>query len=325
MADCQRILFIGYTPPPVGGISIHVSRLISFLCASGFKVSLYDYLKELNWAELWSNIREHSIIHVHSANPYFRLLMALICKLARRHIIITIHGNLGRYGFLKNTADSLAVLFGNTIIVLNRDSYQKAVKINTNVNLLSAFLPPANTTLPATVTSLMDSWKIGFSKVFCTTAFDFKLDNRGNELYGISFLINIFKDLPKLGLIISDPTGNNQEKLNNTVKGIGNIFFLTETHNFAGVIKICDVMIRATTTDGDSISVREALYYGKPVIASDCVQRPAGCLIYKTNDIASFKEQIKSLKIPAIKPSLDQSYGKNYLDLFMGIKEELHS
>jgi len=33
------------------------------------------------------------------------------------------------------------------------------------------------------------------------------------------------------------------------------------------------VLIRATNTDGDSLSVREALWFGKPALASDCVDR----------------------------------------------------
>ena len=43
-------------------------------------------------------------------------------------------------------------------------------------------------------------------------------------------------------------------------------------------------MIRGTFSDGDSLSVREALMLRKKVIATDCVDRPAGVTLFKYND-----------------------------------------
>ena len=42
----------------------------------------------------------------------------------------------------------------------------------------------------------------------------------------------------------------------------------------------CDAFIRSTTTDGDSLSVHEALHLKKDVIASNVVDRPIGTLTY---------------------------------------------
>jgi glycosyltransferase involved in cell wall biosynthesis len=39
----------------------------------------------------------------------------------------------------------------------------------------------------------------------------------------------------------------------------------------------CDALLRTTLYDGDSVSVREALYIGTPVIATDNGMRPPGC------------------------------------------------
>ena len=40
------------------------------------------------------------------------------------------------------------------------------------------------------------------------------------------------------------------------------------------------LFIRATTTDGDSVSLREALYFGAPILASDVVPRPDGVMLF---------------------------------------------
>jgi glycosyltransferase involved in cell wall biosynthesis len=46
----------------------------------------------------------------------------------------------------------------------------------------------------------------------------------------------------------------------------------------------CDAMLRTTLYDGDSVSVREALYIGTPVIATDNGMRPAGVRLIPVHD-----------------------------------------
>jgi glycosyltransferase involved in cell wall biosynthesis len=42
------------------------------------------------------------------------------------------------------------------------------------------------------------------------------------------------------------------------------------------MIADADVFLRTTLFDGDSISVREAVHFGVPVVATDCAPRPKG-------------------------------------------------
>lgn len=48
----------------------------------------------------------------------------------------------------------------------------------------------------------------------------------------------------------------------------------------------CDLLLRTTLYDGDSISVREALYIGTPVIATDNGMRPEGVFLIPPSDSA---------------------------------------
>lgn len=50
------------------------------------------------------------------------------------------------------------------------------------------------------------------------------------------------------------------------------------------VVKEADVFVRATLSDGDSISVREALALGVPTVASDVGFRPDGVITFLTGD-----------------------------------------
>jgi glycogen(starch) synthase len=53
------------------------------------------------------------------------------------------------------------------------------------------------------------------------------------------------------------------------------------------------VFIRPTLSDGDSISVREAVALGIPVVASNVGTRPDGVLLFEPGDVAGLVERVK--------------------------------
>ena len=57
----------------------------------------------------------------------------------------------------------------------------------------------------------------------------------------------------------------------------------------------CDVLLRTTLYDGDSISVREALYIGTPVIATDNGMRPEGVHLIPPSDPARLLDAVCEL------------------------------
>ena len=60
-------------------------------------------------------------------------------------------------------------------------------------------------------------------------------------------------------------------------------------------IKAADVLLRTTLYDGDAISVREALYIGTPVIATDNGMRPAGVHLVPMQDSFSLASAVTSI------------------------------
>jgi glycosyltransferase involved in cell wall biosynthesis len=59
------------------------------------------------------------------------------------------------------------------------------------------------------------------------------------------------------------------------------------------VMAASDVFVRATFEDGDSISVREAISLGTPVVASRVGTRPAGTILFEPGNAAELAAQIK--------------------------------
>jgi hypothetical protein len=57
----------------------------------------------------------------------------------------------------------------------------------------------------------------------------------------------------------------------------------------------CDLLLRTTRYDGDSISVREALHLGIPVIATDNEMRPPGVHLIPKADLKALCSMVEAV------------------------------
>ncbi len=57
----------------------------------------------------------------------------------------------------------------------------------------------------------------------------------------------------------------------------------------------CDILLRTTLYDGDSVAVREALYIGTPVIATDNGMRPPGVHLIPASNAARLSDAVQRL------------------------------
>lgn len=90
--------------------------------------------------------------------------------------------------------------------------------------------------------------------------------------------------------------------------------------NMQALWRKTDVYVRPTSTDGDSVAVREALDLGLQVVASDVCRRPDGVLTYKYGDNADFAGKV-SLALNAGRKSINQDYThyNRMLDIYKDI------
>ena len=115
----------------------------------------------------------------------------------------------------------------------------------------------------------------------------------GKEIYGIGFLIAFFASHNAYNLVILDPNNEYAPLYENKMPR--NVRFFSGENSFCGLIKLADAVIRNTSTDGDSFSVKEALFLHKPVLATDVVSRPEGTILFKYNDSESLENGINLL------------------------------
>jgi len=86
--------------------------------------------------------------------------------------------------------------------------------------------------------------------------------------------------------------------------------------------------LRPSRSDGDAVSIREALHAGVPVVASDVVERPAGVTLFPSEDVQQLRSAIQRLLYrtragvaragaESTNPSLGSSFSERLLDLYV--------
>lgn len=296
-----RILQFAVLPPPIGGVSVHVQRLID-RCSTDDTIycDIYDYSRDKNPINFFWKLYCADLIHIHLSNKTLRKHLVRLLKFFGKKSITTFHG---QYSF-EDERDIYALLHSTKSIVLNLFSINNAKKVGiTNVVLGGAFIPPSSTRIKPLRQQLLNQVThfIGnYERTFCTNASSYVLDKFGKEIYMGTELLRFFRNHPQWGLIFSDSSATYKDYFNE--KGIeipNNVLMISEKHDFVNIIKYSDAFIRATTMDGDSLSVKESLYYKVPVFATNVVDRPAGTIVFENvEDLADVFKNINCYNSP---------------------------
>jgi glycosyltransferase involved in cell wall biosynthesis len=118
--------------------------------------------------------------------------------------------------------------------------------------------------------------------------------------YDLPLQIDVMEDIlrrfPGAGLMIAG-AGSLEEELRNRIaaKPYAEHVLLFGDMPHAATLRVmveCEALLRTTLYDGDSVSVREALYIGTPVIASDNGMRPAGVRLVPASNREALRDAI---------------------------------
>ena len=181
-----------------------------------------------------------------------------------------LHGNYCNLRLVKKLILTVTLKTTDIPIVINQPSFDYCILRNHNTILIPAFIPPSKEQpLNSHILALINNIQASRKLIISTNASGLSYDENGNETYGIKFLINFFNNKPDTMLLISDPTGQNKEKYESMAK---NVMFISYPHSYYEILKRVDISIRNTSTDGDSLSVKESLYLGCRTICSDVVR-----------------------------------------------------
>jgi len=313
-------LILGTLPPPAGGVSTHLSRLLPLLDSENITYEVFDPNKKNKtgrnfWGLFLSLVKnKFSQIHIHS--PSFKTLSAIF--LARIFVKSELYFFAHNPIFFKNEGylfNKLLDAIVARVQQINAVSEMAKLAIledrpflENKIFMHSSFLPPDISSIQTIKKTYPDSL-IEFLEehhpilIFNAYRLHFKdeIDVYGLDLC-IELLIRLSERHPELGLIFALGKRNpRSDYLNSQLKRLQDRNLISQFHlldNFQGLWALfddCDIMIRPTLYDGYGISVSEALIMGCKVIASDCIKRQEGCIIFENRNIDDLEKVTLSL------------------------------
>lgn len=298
-----NIVLIGHFSV-VGGISTHLNRLMAHL-STKFKFFIVDESPKVNFGVSLFNIRTFNFlryldiikscdcIHVHSTPFVLRSFHLFIGLIFRKKKIITIHSLTTVNNWFNLFLLRIILHFYDEVIYVS-NKIKDTVKVKGVV--YNAFLPPIEHYESDLPSNLKDVVFLNRAKIICSSnAYRLNVYN-GIDLYGLDLILDCCLKLKNLRnnnyhfiFVIANPNFNKDlvETYKDFIYKNSLLSFITLVLNeisFVNLLLHSDVFIRPTVTDGDAISVREALHYGCNVIASDCCDRPLGVTVFKNRD-----------------------------------------
>lgn len=313
----KRILLVSPMPPWIGGVSVSSQRLYENLKRDGYDVAVYKL--KFNNPALNNNLciilrfffipfyvishKKYDIIHCHVPGIYRKLYLGCFKFLYKKaRLIFTIHGDIeillnSKLGCITlNRADKI-------ICVQMGDSQKVPFQLQYKCIDIPAFIFPNRISEKNIPNDVLNFVKYGEEPLVIFNG-AVVLSNQYYDLYGFNETINAYKQLRKeniqyrLLMLINNQVVSKQEKdfIEKIKRQIDDdpFVFLIENGRFEllPLLRYARIYLRPTKTDGDSLSVREALAMNCSVIASDKAKRPLGTIVYHT-----YEELLKSLKL----------------------------
>jgi len=318
----MKIIEIGSVPPAYGGVAVHLERLLGRLKDHDMPHLLFDiggvpkqkeYVVCLSWRQAIRRllVAPRSIVHFHNYSPwnllFFRLLgwrHMTILSLHNERFIEELHELPAPFRQLSTSSFNRL----KAIIVPNDDCRKllaPLVRNRNTIHVCPAFIRPslsASFALPEIAVGVRRRHRF----MIVSSAFAIRF-HHGVDLYGIDLLIELTARLRNehkmdVGAVFLLPSVDNDHyfaRLRSRIAELGvegSFLFLIEPLADACVLwRAADLVIRATSTDGDSLMVQEALWCGTPVLASDCAPRGPGVVTFRTRDVDDLVDKAETI------------------------------
>jgi len=305
----MHVLQLGPYPPPDGGISRNMLALRDELISQGHCCSIIatsktsDPVDEPNVYHPRSALAllcllitvKHDILHLHIGGDITNrvLALALTCTIfGSKQSILTVHSgawpltDAARNAAPGSWSGKIFRRFRRLIAVNEKiaDVFYRYGVADEKIKVVLPFslTPPAADVI---VPDRLSRFYADHKPVLLAVG---GLEKDYDPLQQIAALAYVRKEYPDAGLMIVGDGSMRTEVEATVAKGAhadsimlaGNVPHEVVLH----LIRDADIMLRTTLFDGDAISVREALYLGTPVIATDNGMRPKGVRLILNND-----------------------------------------
>jgi glycosyltransferase involved in cell wall biosynthesis len=337
----NKVAIIGVYPPPIGGISIHIKRLCDYLDSVGISYTIYDntqgkkdrpyvYTGPIErWCIGYFFRAKESVIHCHFMRWQVRFLLSLL-KLRGKRIIFTFHSYRQEesLGFLKRMMIRATGRLGDLFICgtekIAEDVVASGIPREKTV-VIGGYIPPMSKNDPP-LPQVVEEFIQGATPLIVSNGV---IGNffQGEDLYGADLCVELVRELaheyPSLKFVFcithTVDLAYRQELQRRIAeyKIEKHFLFVEESMEFYPLVKRSDPLIRATMSDGDAISVREALLFGVPVLGSDSSKRPPQVQLFKNRNLADLVAKTREIlgkekPAPVKSPNFAEDVVKGY-------------
>ncbi|MFT6765624.1 MAG: glycosyltransferase involved in cell wall biosynthesis [Alteromonas naphthalenivorans] len=305
----KKIVVLGPTPLPYGGVSVHIQRVIDIFKKQKNKIFVFDstqiytsYTRYL--VRLFFFVTSHwpDIVYYHTpdGNDYYELhTLRYLQSLFKFKLIIIDHDC--RYLFDRDS--NFKAIYNNLlkqvaqIVFIGEITYKSYISNNMYIpksfSIESSYSPPNidnkdNEWLK--YPKLLHQFVKSHSPVLAMSVYKFTLLN-GEDLYGVDLaikaMIGLREKYSKVGLVCAvgdDKASDYYQVIQHIIKENNleeNVYFLHGDHALWPLFFHIDLFIRPTRSDSYGISIAEAIDCGIPALASDVCVRHKNAHIFK--------------------------------------------
>ncbi len=313
-AASAEVAIFGPYPPPWGGMGVHVKRLAPLLGRAGVTWRIYNGLGQFADPPRIVNVARrprrqaaasllfcrHRVCYVVTTRTIVRFWAGLM-GLRGRRVILRVGGtsladSLRLGGFRERWMTRVALRRVWGVVAVNEEIARVSAEVRgspRHIWVIPGFLrPPAEPDLPAGPAT--EAFLATHSPLLLAMGRFTRLHDR--EVYGAADLTELLhrvrRKFPRAGVLFvltqpRDLDGPVWADLKRRIEQLAlaeHFRVQPAAGELVPLMRRADLLVRPTSTDGDANSVREALWVGLPVVASDCVPRPEGTVLHRTGD-----------------------------------------
>lgn len=261
------------------------------------------------WQVPWRLLRcmPGTVVHYHVSGMPARVRLARFHQTLLRHhrSLCTLHGDAS-YNYTTLPAPLVSRVlsaFDAVVAVKEGDAeFLRSQGVTTRCLDICPFLPPTaeEDGEPGAETA---AFLARLTHVLCANGASLT-QRDGAELYGLDLCVELLgrlADRPDTGLVFylaKDNDAGYLAGLRRRARELGvedRLLLNTVPAPFYPVIRRSALLVRPTNTDGDALSIREALSAGVPVVTSDVVRRPAGCRLFANRNLDSLEAAVRGV------------------------------
>jgi len=306
----MKLILAGPVPPPYGGIAVYLLQLLQNLQLAGVRCKVVDTGLTHNrrsWREVMRRLGNYlsnaakvwrtsgDIVHCLTGGHrgiYAAGFLALAGRLSGKRVVFSfMTGDICRVikqvGRVERAIIRFVIRLADKVIASNMDIQQSLL----DMGLAPSAVIHLSNALPRVEQRRAALWPDGVREFFDSHHPIIVATGAFYPVYGLDIFIQAVAALPpsfsRVGLLLIIKEGSDQQyeaqvrDLLEEMRLSSQTLLVQNIPDVPTVVAHCDLFVRPTLTDGDSLSVREALMVGVPVVASNVGLRPNGVILFQ--------------------------------------------